>query len=71
MGARGKNLNKYIFMYQINGEQGFDFVNADESTVSDEVTLFIKDNPDISKLIIVDIKHTYKVPIELYKEKSP
>lgn len=60
-------MNKYIFMYEIDGEDGFDFVNADESTVSEEVTAFIKDNPGISKLIIVDIKHTYKVPIELYK----
>jgi hypothetical protein len=63
-------MNKYIFMYEANypsNPEGFSFVDADESTLEDAVRKFLEEMPNITKLIVVDIKHTYKVPIELYK----
>jgi hypothetical protein len=57
-------------MYEANypsNPEGFSFVDADESTLEDAVRKFLEEMPNITKLIVVDIKHTYKVPIELYK----
>lgn len=67
-------MNKYIFMYEADypsNPEGFSFVDADESTLEDAVRTFLKETPKVTKLIVVDIKHTYKVPIELYREESP
>lgn len=69
-------MNKYIFMYELdNGAiEGFEFIDAYDETdtmLNNEIYKFIQDKPNISKLITVHIKHTQKIPIELYKEISP
>ena len=58
----GKSI--YIFMYEIENTQAFDFVDI-EDTLNDTIDRFVKNKPNISKLIVVDIKHTYKIALNI------
>jgi hypothetical protein len=63
-------MNKYIFLYEADYPSdlaNFSFVESEESDLEDTLRVFLKETPKVTKLIIVDLKHTYKVPIELYK----
>lgn len=51
-------------MYEIENTQAFDFVDI-EDTLNDTIDRFVKNKPNISKLIVVDIKHTYKIALNI------
>ena len=66
----------YIFIYELDSNyyehtDNFEFISFDESSsLENEIEKFLKNNSYITKLIITNIKDTYKVPIEVFRSND-
>jgi hypothetical protein len=63
-------MTNYIIMWQRDGNEGFDFINAKDEDSAIELWLDNQNgfHPDgrLFKMIITETSNTYKVPLDSY-----
>ena len=63
-------MTNYIVMWERDGNEGFDFVNAEDEDSAIELWLEHQNghHPDgrLYKMIITEINNTHKVPLDSY-----
>lgn len=63
-------MTNYIVMWERDGNEGFDFVNAEDEDSAIELWLEYQNGPHpdgrLFKMIITETSNTYKVPLDTY-----